>query len=364
MAPVQCALILYTKLSESDVNYLNKRMSVFESWFSLIVYFIASIINIHVFRAEIIRHKSRIISLQKNALEISTNLRKIAYLNATLTTMYLIFLVWASLPDICQYYSLNFATWTSLNFNTCITWFQLERLKVCFGQKSHQKALPYSYPTSLFWFIRLWLMGNATFSIYVVIYFVPWIRQSPFGCGMDTLLSSIESRVTVASVIATDWIVLSLYIFKIVQLSFGVSRRNNKDNSMVVTKRLTSILSKLLILSLLMEMTFLMGSVGLTVNDTVVPMIIFNRMCLCLDGIVSMKAIFLMLQANSEELEGYMRLCKCVCLLDMESEIDNNHDKAQLDQENVVSVVCTNNESTKVEHIKYDDPSEITHTAK
>lgn len=346
------------KSESSFCKAQSNSMSAFESWFSLIVYFIGCIIGIYVFRAESVRYKLKKKLSQETEMEGSSNLRKIAYLNAILTTLYLAVLVWTSLPHICQFYSTKVAVWISLNFNTCITWFQLERLKVCFGKNQpHQRHIPYSYPTLIFWFIRVWLFSNSTLAFYVAFFNTTSINTLPFGCGIDRFLSHLESQICVISVIATDWIVLSLYIFKIMQLSLGISKKDNSENSLVINRRLKFILSKLLILSLLMEMTFLMGCIGLTINDSVTTMIVFNRIAFCLDGIISMKGLFLMLEANSDELENYFQICKCRCLLGVEPKIKNGDVN-----KNRTSVINTTDVSIKLEHVKYEDPSEITCT--
>ena len=340
-------------------------MSPYKSWFRLIIFSATALVGTVIFIKEYRNFRKK--QSEQTELVISKRLRRISYLNAIIITIYLYLSIWVALPKICQYGSIKITILFHWYYNICISWFQLERLKVCFGNNNFDRRhIPYSYPLCLFYIFRLWILFTSIYAIYISFFLVKQTTVSPFGCSLDASIHSLQDlqqKIVIFIIIATDWMVLFLYIFKIVQLSCNVSNRNDAENSVVIKRRLRLILSKIFIMSIVMEATFIMTSIGFAINDQIIAMITFNRISICLDAIISMKGLFLMLEENGDELESYAKWCHCTCLIDTnQSTISNtkqdiNSDIIQLDG---IGSPRTDNISINIEHLRYDNPSEIT----
>ena len=171
----------------------NRTMSPLESWFSLIIFTVIAIFAIIIFINECRQYKQK--TIEKQELSFTTHLRKISYINAILVIIYFLCLIWTNSPFICQYYSAKTVSLLHNYYNICISWFQLERLKVCFGDNKNDKnntRIPYSYPSYLLWFIRIFLFCNAIYSIYVCFFLMNQMSQKPSGCGIDITVRSLE----------------------------------------------------------------------------------------------------------------------------------------------------------------------------
>ena len=202
------------------------------------------------------------------------------------------------------------------------------------------------------------------YCIYVSFFRVQQKNLSPFGCTIDNVVSDFEDvyieKISGIAIVATDFFILGLYIIKIVQLSCHIPKRQDSTNSIIIKTRLRFILCKLLVISLVMELFFVIINIGYGVNDTHIFMFIFNYICLCLDGIISMKGIFLMLQSNSQEFEKYARFFKCSCLIDEVSKTGVDTEEMNSDNEclKAIGSVVTDNISTNIEQLNYEHPSE------
>eukprot|EP00484_Ammonia_sp_Unknown_P024814 CAMPEP_0197035500 /NCGR_PEP_ID=MMETSP1384-20130603/13282_1 /TAXON_ID=29189 /ORGANISM="Ammonia sp." /LENGTH=324 /DNA_ID=CAMNT_0042465571 /DNA_START=209 /DNA_END=1183 /DNA_ORIENTATION=+ len=129
-------------------------------------------------------------------------------------------------------------------------WFQLERLSLIFG-RNHSSLQKYSYSSVLFNLLRFILMLLLISHSYNVMFQCgePSHPTLPAFVGCVSVQITPLTVINYGTLIVTEWIVLSLYVYKIHQLSNDVQKHN------VIS--LYALVQKIFVLSIIMEMSFL-----------------------------------------------------------------------------------------------------------
>ena len=174
----------------------------------------------------------------------------------TLATSVIVTLLHISrqVPFICMYtFSLSFSMMGIQK--VLFTYYQIARLKYCFSSDSIHST-KYGYPACLFYI--LYGIGAILSIGYVVSFwsiFEP--TESRNGCVLGTYpVWSTDTLVFVinyAFYFLWDWTVLSLYLYKILQLKSHQSKKHSRKFSQEVHNRILFILSKIVFMTIIYE---------------------------------------------------------------------------------------------------------------
>jgi len=261
-----------------------------------------------------------------------------------------------------------------------LSFFQIARLRFCFSQSSVHNQFGYKQ-----WvFYVLYTAGLAIFVIGIALSRVKLqIVELPHksGCTWDPtpfLLSGV-TFITLVYVI-WDWSVLALYIAKIVQFkrktqtklrkettteieivhtdrtstvrarsgtelvtrSMSVEQiEQSNENMHTVFQRIDDILNKMLMLTLFVEASFVIGALYSVLTgrllEEVSPALINNNLVLTFQLIVVAYMLFLMMEHNQNEYYAFLKalrmvnFCCCCCFRSLAEHLDEQHIVLEID---------------------------------
>eukprot|EP01084_Bolivina_argentea_P259424 437723_1 len=257
-----------------------------------------------------------------------------------------------------------------------ITFYQITRLQYCFLDKQvHSRK--YGYPQWIFVVLFIWgLLGGIFYCLSLLLEVT--YTNTYYGCLQKAGTSDQYIISTFFSLIAYflwDWLVLAMYVYKIVQIKRKKQLSSNNPSHQVILKRITDSLNKILFLTLLYELVKCI-LVTLTVfenNTSIIGIII--ECIISFDPVVAPITVYLMIETNNEEYINLItvlykwKICICCsCLIKGAATSDTIHIQNNIKNNVVVkaNVDDTNYEtkdhSIKLEHSTYSHQSEETVT--
>ena len=214
------------------------------------------------------------------------------------------------IPVICSWpmYPIVISFWICVQI--FLTLYQIARLKYCFSAKN---SLKYGYSNQLFFVLNIYgivILLYCVFALFEPNYTIYSSQvNGRFGCKYEsTQYYSLLVGIFSAMFYIWDWFVLILYIIKIVQF-----QRKQKENNSIVYKKVLFILQKILLLTIIYEIT---GGIVIFFHGQTQSNFIW-ALSASLDATISSSILFLMIEHNNDyyvkiiqTLNGYY-LCFC-----------------------------------------------------
>lgn len=346
-------------------------------WIRRVSFVIAFCLSSYVLKKELFnrrREKSSAVSSNSNIYQKLLNLWSLLTMILMLFIPFL-FLIGTLPSNICEYvWRLGNISWLSSRIT--LTFYQISRLQYCFLDKQiHSKK--YGYPQCLFYLLYLigiicglytclfwWFIPNDTYDINKQV----CIREYSDFYSIYLVTSSLVY-------FGWDWLVLSLYIIKIIQIKNKKTSSNDKNNT-IVTKRIAIILHKIVLLTIIYEITGMLEIIFITIIDesTIIGSIL--KIPIYLDPVIISAVMYLMIERNHQQYLKVLnimyksKICCCFNCLMIESinTIDEQNTAANIQEENNKNEknICHTKESKEnsiqLQQKKYIDLSEQTIT--
>lgn len=264
---------------------------------------------------------------------ISTQLHRTSFVVYSICITHNIFGIIAPIPSVCQHQIPNIRMFLFGLTKLSIIWFQIERLQLCFiafDHSSHQ--LPNNSPrmsnkisgssnhsdiSDNNKFFQSFGFSNTFFIVFRVITFVVTIYVALFTIvGLETrvtknygcreLYDPLLASIGLIMVLLLDWFVLYLYISQIYKLSNNLKRYNQTAS----VQRLQYILTKILFLSIIMEIPFVLCAFSIFSLDILKLIgIIFSAA----DGVANIACLSLMLEYNKDKYDKFLKFVNKTC---------------------------------------------------
>eukprot|EP01084_Bolivina_argentea_P217077 368637_1 len=255
------------------------------------------------------------------------------------------------IPYVCEYGAQLIGAAFILT-KSCLTFYQIARLQFCFSSSSQQQ-IGYSN-----WVFKLLYINGIVFVIYSSIAAFMLTTSIPlqnYGCYSIAK----KDKYGIISILflwyyCWDWIVLFMYIIKIIQIKSRVS-----DNKAL--ERIDKILKKVLFLTLLYEMFVFIAAIIVFYNDhdLAIGTVIFR----VFDGLVMAFVIYLMIEHNNEKYDKFIHIFKLICKLKCIDKMENkkgtvkdeeNQQNTQQHMETNENIEQENNDQNQVNEIEIE----------
>eukprot|EP01084_Bolivina_argentea_P234412 394659_1 len=282
-------------------------------------------------------------------------------------------------PIIACIYGAWIGSISLLNTRVILTFYQISRLQYCFLNK--QIHSQYGYSKYVFYILY-------TFGICISLYAsicVPFIidyKVNKYQCyGNSTNFYFTWLYTAFPLYYIWDWLVLGLYVNKIIQIRAKKKRNDNKNNNIII-KRVNITLNKILLLTIFYEIATAIGTGVYSIWEDNNILSIILRSTFRFDPLITSVLIYLMIESNNEEYLKILlllyksKICFC-CAKYMKDSVNSMNDKenielqvqntdcikdSMIDTINETHSIGATKESVPMRHTMYIDQSEATLT--